>query len=370
MKLRWAIRTVATTIVLALAVCVGSGPATAWFGGSSAECEPNPGRSLVVVTVPRVHDFVFQVGERRYRTDSSGTVRIEPVTCLDGDSAITPVTDTVDQGGGKSAQFDTWYFADLLGRQHGDGTVFAAFRKQVRVSLKLVDLADEPVARDAVGTIVIKSSAGEEVEVPPGESSTTLDTSRVVRFSNRIVRKDVLWSVQSVDVQGNTAVNRGQVRFKPRWTRTVTVPLMLFELRVAVRDVLLHRTLGEQVVVSSPDGSEQTISLDSDGRGKIAALPRGRFVLKARGSSIAMAFEQPVSVSRPQGAELRVISHADITIAAGAFFSVVVGLLLVGRRLRIRSSGTKRAAARSALEQQVPVPVGHDVSRGQERATR
>lgn len=327
-------------LVMALLVLTGgvlvSEPAAAVSRAPANECTPNPGRSLVVATVPRVEGFAFQVGDRRYRTGPSGSVRIEPVTCPAGEEAMAPITDTVDQGGGTTARFDAWYGAELLDRDRGDGTLYAAFGQRVRVDFELVDLDGRPVARDVVGGIVVKGSTGAELEVPRGTSSVELDASRVVRFSNGLVSKDILWSVQSVDVEGNTAVNRGQVRFEPRRTRTVTVPLMLYTLRVAVRDAVLHRSVGDQVTLTSPDGSQRTITLDPDSTGEVAALARGHYVLRASGPSIALGFEQPVAVSRPQVADLSVISYLDLAIAGAAFLSVVIGLLIVGWRLRRR----------------------------------
>ncbi|QIK74282.1 hypothetical protein [Nocardioides piscis] len=344
-------------------------PVVAASGAPAVECVPNPARSLVVATVPRVQGFAFQVDERRYRTGRSGTVRIEPVTCPEGVEALAPITEKIDQGNGTTATFDAWYGSELIERERGDGTLYAAFSQDVQVDLKLVDLADRPVARDAVGTIVIKGSTGALEELKPGDSTLTLHASRVVRFSNGLVSKDILWSVQSADVEGNTAVNRGQVRFEPRKTRSVTVPLMLFTLRVAVRDVILRRSVGDRVVVVSPDGSKRGVRLDSEASGEVAALARGHYLLRASGGSIAMGFEQPVAVSRPQEAELTVISRADLIIAGGAVFSVAIGLLVVGWRLRGRAGRPKQPVAPLPEEHPEGPAVRDETGRSPEKAT-
>lgn len=354
-----------------LILAVGGTPAgavAATSGAPATECRPNPGRSLVVATVPRVQGFAFQVDERRYRTGRSGKVRIDPVTCPAGDEALAPISQTIDQGNGTSATFDAWYGAELIERDRGDGTLYAAFSQDVQVDVELVDLAGRPVARDAVGTIVIKGSTGALEELSPGQSAITLHASRVVRFSNGLVSKDILWSVQSADVEGNTAVNRGQVRFEPRKTRTVTVPLMLYPLRVAVRDVILRRSVGDLVVVVSPDGSTRRVRLDSEARGEVTALARGHYLLRASGESIAMGFEQPVAVSRAQEAELTVVSRADMAIAGGVVFSVAVGLLVVGWRLRPRGGRPKRPVAPPPEEPPEGLAVREETGRSVEKA--
>ena len=326
--------------VVALAFLAGLLPLTPAAASAPAapSCQLEPGRELSVETVPEVPDFAFEIGGRRYRTGPDGTVSIDPVVCRQPDRAVVAVTKSLDRGRGKTATFTGWYGTDLLAPGKDDGVLYATFDQHVRVRLALTDLADHAVSRDLVGAVVLRSSTGADLTVPPDETSAVLDASRVVQRSNRLVSRDITWSVQTADIGGNTAINRGEVRFHPRQTRTVRVRLMLFDLQVAVRDVLLHRSAGDDVRLVSPDGSERTIRLDPDGRGEIRGLARGHYDLRASGTSIAMSFDQPVAVSRPLDVDLTVISHLDVALFGGTAALVVVGLLLTGWRLRVRSS--------------------------------
>lgn len=307
-------------------------------------CHATPGRRIVVATVPTVVGFTFEINGRSYRTNADGSVQIPSVTCGDPERALRVASGGIDQGGGTTATFDSWFGYQLLGRTRGDGTVYAAFRQRTKVDLRLVDLQRAPIARSHVGAIVIKGSTGAQIQVPRGQSSVVLDSSRVVRFSTGLVSKDILWSVQSADIDGNTAVTRGAVRFEPRKTKVVTVPLMLYPLHLTVRDTILHRPVGNAVSVIAPDGSVRTVRLGSDATGELPALARGHYILRAQGHSIAISFKQPVAMSRPQNAVLTVVSYVDVGIGAAVVLTVVIGLFLVGRRLRHRASATSEPA--------------------------
>jgi hypothetical protein len=315
-------------------------PASAASRTSAAQCVPAPGRLLTVATVPKVAGFVFAVGDQHYRTDSSGKARIAPVTCSDPEVALGPISGPIDQGNRTTAIFDGWYSSETLGRSRGNGTIYASFRQTVRVDLTLHDLDGKPIDRSAVGDIVIKGSTGAQITVPRDQSSVELDASRVVRFSNGLVSKDILWSVQSVDVDGNTAVVRGRTRFLPRHRKLIPIPLMLYSLRVHVHDVILHRSVGDQVLLFEPNGTTKSIPLGPGATGGLPALARGHYVLKATGGSIAMGFKQPVAISRAEEAELTVISYVDVAIAIGAFLLVVVGLFLIGWAIHRRDRRT------------------------------
>jgi hypothetical protein len=332
--------------------------AAASAAGGTAGCHLVPGRQIVVETVPQVAGFVFEVDGRRYRTGSDGRVQIVPVSCVDYGAALSAVTRSVKQGADESLVFDSWSGAELLAKPRADGTVYAAFRRRALVRFDLVDLAGTPVPRSEVGAIVLRATTGEVVRVPQGRSTVVVDATRIVGFANRVVSRGVQWSVQRVGIDGNTAVTRGGVRFRPRRTPVVTVPLMLYRLRVVVRDAILGRPVGSTVAVVTPNGSTRTVRLGPEATGELPGLSRGSYVLRAEGGSIAISLDQPVGVSRPQEAVLTVVSYTDLAIVGTVVIAVAVGLLLIGRRLRRRVPTAGRPAPAAAG------PDGPDGSRG------
>jgi hypothetical protein len=187
-----------------------------------------------------------------------------------------------------------------------------------------------------------------------GADDLWLDSARVVRFSTGLVVKDILWSLQSADMDGNSVVTRGSLRFKPRSTPAVRVRLLLFPLTLVVRDAVLHRPVGRQVTITAPDGQRRTVELGADGRADVGLIGRGHYSLRAHGSNVVVAFNQPVAMSRSQDAELTVVSGWDIAIVSGVGLAVAAGLVVVGRRTRRRHLATASADLAPAAPGRLP----------------
>ena len=320
----------------------------------NGQCVSAPSRSVQLQTVPRVAGFAFRFNGQVYRTGSDGAVDLPSVVCLQPEQALTPLTMTVRQSGGRSAQFDRWYGTSLFKRSRADGRIYAAFRQRARVRFGLVDIDGNPVPRREVGVITVKGSTGAIAKIPPGKNAAVLDASRVVRFSDSaassiaptlpavprygLVSKDIVWSVQSVDTHGNNVVDRGSVRFEPRRSANVTLSLRFYRLDVAVHDAILRRAAGSSVTIVSPAGHSESIKLDDQGSATVGSLGRGQYILQAHGRGVAISFKQPLAMSRPQDAELTIISFLDIMIFLDAGLVVALGLLLAGRRRRDRTS--------------------------------
>jgi hypothetical protein len=305
--------------------------ATRAVGG---RCHEAPGRRLVVLTVPAIAGFTFDLAGRHYRTDTAGAVRLDPVTCGDYAGALRPTTRVIDQGRHRTAIFDGWFGQRLLGQRRADGTIYAAFRQRALVSFRLVDRQGAPITRSDVGAIVIRSSSGGLVRLGSDRSTAVLDSTRIIGFANRVISRNILWSVQRVDVDGNSPVTRGGVRFQPQTRSVVTVPLSLYPLRIVVRDAILGLPVGRTVSVVAPNGTVRKVVLDAKATGEVPALASGRYILRAGGGSVAVSFRQPVGMSRPQVAEMTVLSYSDVAIAGTALLVLAVGLVLLGRHLR------------------------------------
>ena len=332
---RW--RRAGGALVLAAAVAAAvltPTAAEATTAGGGGHCRQAPGRRLALVTVPAVAGFTFELNGRRYRTDAAGNVRLPAVTCDDYANALRPTTRVIDQGRHRTAIFDGWFGQRLLGQRRADGTIYAAFRQRALVDFRLVDRRGAPIARSSVGAIVIRGSTGGLVRLGRDRSTAVLDSTRTIGFANRVISRNILWSVQRIDADGNSAVTRGGVRFEPQTTSVVKVPLALYSLRITVRDAILGLPVGRTVLVVAPNGSVRKVTLDAHASGDVPALSSGRYILRAGGGSVAMSFSQPVGMSRPQVAVMTVVSYSDVAIAGTALLVLAVGLVLLGRHLR------------------------------------
>ena len=334
--------------LLVLIVVTAAAPAAA-APIEDGDCAPSARPRLIEVrTKPRVAGFRFRLAGRVYVTGERGRVRVASVTCADEDRALAPLTLTKKTGPNNEAMFDGWFGKPLLGRRAGDGIVWASFRQRSRVSFSFKNLSGTPVPRSSLGVLTAKGSTGAVVDLPPDQDRLWLDSSRVVRFSTGLVSKDILWSVQSVDKNGNNLVNRGGIRFQPRRTPAVLIPLLLYPLKLTVRDTILQRPVGDKVTITFPNGEATIAELDEDGHVDVGLLGRGTYLLRGDGPGVAIAFDQPVAMSRPQDAELGIVSLMDLALFGGFWLIVAVGLVAGGRHIHQRRLA--REAATPAMD--------------------
>jgi hypothetical protein len=202
-----------------------------------------------------------------------------------------------------------------------------------RMTFAFRDLASNVVDSDVVTSMTLKSRTGVRTNVAKG-APVWLPGSRVVPFSGELVSKGIDYQVERAYVDGANVVNRAQQRFAPAKTRHLSVRLLFYSLKVSTRDALFGFPVGEAVELRYPSG--RTVRRDlNDGKVTLPSLPRGTYDVKVVASGVS--FTRPVSVSRNQEVELKVVSYLDMVLAFGAMIAVAVGLLLVRRPRLVRA---------------------------------
>jgi hypothetical protein len=196
-----------------------------------------------------------------------------------------------------------------------------------RVTFSFLDLASHPVDPNTVTSMTVKSRTGVRTPVVKG-GAVWLRGSRVVPFSGQLVKKEIDYQVERAYVDGANVVNRAQQRFAPEKTRHLSVRLLFYSLKVSTRDALFGFPVGQAIELRYPDGHTVKKSL-KDGKLTLPSLPRGTYNVKVVASGVS--FTRPVSVSRNQQVELKVVSYLDMVLAVGAAIAVALGLLLVRR---------------------------------------
>jgi hypothetical protein len=175
--------------------------------------------------------------------------------------------------------------------------------------------------------MTLKSRTGVRTVVQKG-AEVWLQGSRVVPFAGELVSKDIEYQVERAYVDGANVVNRAQQRFTPSQTTTLPVRLLFYALKITTRDALFGFPVGEAVELKYPSGRVVTHDL-KDGKLTLPSLPRGTYDVKVVASGIS--FTRPVSVSRNQQVELKVISWLDMILAAGALAALALGLVMARR---------------------------------------
>jgi hypothetical protein len=191
----------------------------------------------------------------------------------------------------------------------------------------------------------VRSSVGEVKVVSPGETPW-FQAQRVVPLNGVLEVKDLYWTIQSLDRHGSNVVNRSQQRFTPATERHVAVDLLYYTAKFRARDAFLFNPRGSAIDLKFPDGHVERFELDGYGAATVSGLPRGQYTVTVVGGGPGMS--QPVSITRNQDVDLKVLSWLDIAIAGFVIIGGLVGLVLVGRMLR------KRRAAAAAPREVLP----------------
>jgi hypothetical protein len=296
-------------------------------------------RTLVVQVVPPMAGVAFALDGRAFTSDARGQASI---TAPGGGSHRLSATVPPPRPGQR------YRFARWLGGEGGDefsasravtlgGLVtrlVAGFDSVCQVGWSFTDEQRESIPGDRVQSVALKDDSGVRYRLPGG-GSHWLPATRVVRENTgRVGARPIVYSVESVLVDGANAVFRSQQRFKPAPDANWSISLRFYEMQIAVHDALFGRPVGSAVRLRSPDGRVRRLDLDDRSRARSGRLTRGDYQLKVQGPGIS--WWVPVSLSRSQEVRLVFVSWLDLAVTAVALLAVVVGLPLLGGRLRDR----------------------------------
>jgi hypothetical protein len=284
----------------------------------AAEARTAPVR---VTTIPSVPHAKFIVDGKTQYTDKKGELLLRLPGVRTEHYRLHAHPQDKKLGPDTVAKFARWY---------GHSTVTYNFVYRLHFSFR--DLADKTVDPDLVTEMTLKSRTGVRTPVKQGED-VWLQGSRVVPFAGKLVSKDIDYQVERAEVDGTNVVNRAQQRFTPRKTRNLSVRLLFYSLKVVTKDALFGFPVGEAVKLRYPSG--RTVSHDlKDGQVVLPSLPRGTYNVKVVAAGVS--FTRPVSVSRNQKIELKVISWLDMVLAGLALLALAIGLLVARRPHLIR----------------------------------
>lgn len=139
-----------------------------------------------------------------------------------------------------------------------------------------------------------------------------------------------VYRIAQVTIGGSNVVNAGQQTWQPTPNGARAVQVLLYSLSVSTHDALFGTPVQGGLDLVMPDGNVRRSTVGRDGTLQFDALPRGQYTLKLHATGLTTP--TPVALSRSQEASLRIITLLDILVALAVLISVVVGLVLVGRR--------------------------------------
>lgn len=291
----------------------------------------------VVTTVPRVAGVTFLVAGRSYTTNARGEVTMP----LDPDIPLFEQVAAREAklGPNVRGRFGRWYGRVL------SKNVRATIGFRYRIRLAFTGPPGAELGDGAIGEVRLKSSTGQVLTLDRARVGRPLwlDGTRVVALGGGLETKDIEYSISSVDIRGANVVNRGEQRFAPRLHRTFRIRTLWYRVAFSSRDLLFGTPIGSSVVLTYPDGSQDTIAFGDNAEAVVEALPRGAYTVSVNGPGTS--FERPVSLSKDQTVDLEMLSHLDVALVLGLLTSGALGLLYIGRG---RAWRRRRAAANPA----------------------
>src|SRR6266700_1354304 len=176
----------------------------------------------------------------------------------------------------------------------------------------------------------------------PDQPPSRLPANRIVRDQFGLVALPNRYSVREVMFNGANVVYSGNQSFWVQPHRTWTVQLLLFPMRIEVRDALSGFAVGSAVRIRLAGGSGKTVKRGPGHAVTLRGMPRATYELVAKGPGIGLS--SPATLTKPLVASLLLLSWVDFA-AAGAFVVLfVIGLPLLGGRIRRRADGGRLLA--------------------------
>jgi phospholipase C len=268
-----------------------------------------------IQTVPAAPGMRFALDDHRFEADRAG--RATPPAAFRRAGASLRALDT-EIAPGVRARFDRWY----------SGRRIAALKLYHHVRVSFVDLDANPVAPSAVTSVTLQGSDGSR-HVLVGARRVWLPGNRVVPESQGRTSTRLYYSADKVLVAGANVVHRGQQRFFPAASPKMQLRLLLFAVRVTVRDALLGFPIGSSVHLKYPNGGEQREALGPGADLTLTSLPRGDYRVSVE--ALGISSSRPIALSRDQEVNLLVISWLDVAVVLLALASLALALLFVRR---------------------------------------
>jgi hypothetical protein len=119
---------------------------------------------------------------------------------------------------------------------------------------------------------------------------------------------------------------------------------LLFDAHFRARDAIFGFAVGSTLELRYPNGRVDRHPIGADGRVQLRNLPRGDYDVVVRGPALAVT--RPVSLTKDQDVDLKVLTFFDLGSTTLALVWTLVGLAMIGMRRRNRSGSPARPARR------------------------
>jgi hypothetical protein len=283
-----------------------------------------------VVTVPPVPGVTFQMAGQTFVSGQDGTASISVDKA--GQYQLAVLLDKYNNPS-EQVKFGRWSVESFQPSRDvqipNDTFVQVGLNIYYKINMKFLDLEGFPVDPSRISAISIRSIQGDVFTLKPGDTPW-LPASRTTRSQIGLEQTDLLYSINSVTIDGSNVVNSAQQRFYAKIDDTWSINLLLYSLHITARDALFASPTGTSVEVIAPSGQSTFYPLDPSGRLDLHALARGIYHVNLIGTN-GLGTSTPVALSRNQVVNLNIVTRMDMAVVGmcGIFFAL--GLIIYGR---------------------------------------
>jgi hypothetical protein len=304
--------------------------------------------TVQIQTVPALAGITFQMDGRQFTSGSDGsvTIRIDQAGQYQLDVLLDKFHDPSQQ-----VEFGRWasdsYQPSREVNVPAENFIQVGLNVFHKVTFKFVDLDGYPVDPARISSISIRSVQGDVFDLKPGDTPW-VPASRTARRSSGLDVTELLYSVNSVSIDGSNVVNTAQQRFLAQADDTWTITLLLYSLKISARDGLFASPIGKSVDLIFPNGQIKNYPLNPSGNIEIHTLARGIYHISLVGVK-GLGTTTPVALSRNQVVKLNIVTQLDIGITVAAGLGFAIGLVLYGRPQLINSLFRRRHPVSSRI---------------------
>jgi len=286
---------------------------------------------LTIKTVPPLANVPFSLDGKKFKSDAHGVAFVEVSKLGEFQLEVLLGPDT-EISSDTRVTFDRWkdeYQPKRTITIQGDDEMEVGFSVSHPVSQIFSDLENNPVDMSRIETITLQGTDGSKFTFDDG-AVRWLRGGRIARRRNGLEATPIMYSVESVLINGSNTVNRYQQRFFVKPNDVWPIQLLLYHATFRAADAVFGFPVGTGIDVKYPDGHVEYMAFGKDNEVKLGPVPRGEYKVKVIGAS-GMAPETPLALSRNQELDLKVLSTLNLGLGASLGVFGVLGLLLFGR---------------------------------------
>ncbi|GMR11562.1 MAG: hypothetical protein BMS9Abin28_2397 [Anaerolineae bacterium] len=302
--------------------------------------------TLEIRTVPAMEGIQFALDGRAFETDEQGAASLR---VWRGGTHQLEVLPLPSEAGERRLEFSRWGDAVFTTQRpiviDESTSLEAGFDVYYPVKLGYVDLEGSSVASDRISSAVLKNSIG-DVYTIAGEETAWLQASRILGRDLNLDPAEIVYTVNSVTIDGSNVVNRGQQRFVLEPDLRPQIELLLYSAKLSANDALFGFPIGRGMQLEYPDGRQEYFPFESGSELRLNTLARGTYRVSAV-TGLGIAPASVFVLSRDQEVQAIVISALDLGVVALLAVALLLGLLLAGRpqlRGRLRAWIRRKAA--------------------------